>query len=125
MEEEDYVHTFFEFRKAFFMSARGGGHTAKKAKASGESCSGSRVFLVREGKKWGRGLGHHRSTVQVAMGHRGDVTRTWTRIYSQCDTIASAFVFFSCFLIWFLVRRLGLEAVGCRDLRIEQMRRHD
>lgn len=47
MEEEDYVNTFFEFRKAFFMSARGGGHRARQAKAKGKSCPGSRVFLVR------------------------------------------------------------------------------
>eukprot|EP00903_Cladosiphon_okamuranus_P006424 g6286.t1 len=47
MEEDDYVNTFFEFRKAFFMSHRGGGHTVKVAKARGESCPGSRVFLAR------------------------------------------------------------------------------
>lgn len=60
MEEEDYVNTFFEFRKAFFMSARGGGHKAKAAKARGKSCPGSKAFLVRERGGRVRPLGHQR-----------------------------------------------------------------
>lgn len=50
MEEEDYVNTFFEFRKAFFLSVRMRGSSARGGKR--KNPPGSRGYLVR---KQGRG----------------------------------------------------------------------